>query len=141
MKTKTKTAKSSPKVEKVPVTVERPKVFIDTHKDVKPVGGTYEHSKGISRKKVTLPIGVSIQVEYGNKTHTVKVSKHPEKEGKISFLYQGKYYNSLSAIAGLITGHPTSGPNFFGLGWGTEKYRFGNLANKELVEKHLLKTK
>lgn len=54
--------------------------------------------------------GSQLLREWGGKTHRITV----EPDGR--FLYAGKHWRSLSAIARAITGARWSGPRFFGTG-------------------------
>ena len=55
-----------------------------------------------------LRAGMRLLREWGGRTHTVEVSDH-------GFVWEGRRYASLSAIARQITGARWSGPRFFGL--------------------------
>lgn len=55
-----------------------------------------------------LQAGMRLLREWGGRTHTVEVSDH-------GFVWEGRRYTSLSAIARQITGARWSGPRFFGL--------------------------
>lgn len=69
------------------------------------------HVDGASNTKVgnvALGTGSQLLREWGGKTHRVSV----EPDGR--FLYAGKSWSSLSAVARDITGARWSGPRFFG---------------------------
>ena len=63
-----------------------------------------------TRAPVALKPGTGTRLvrEWRGKTHMVDIEEN-------SFVYQGKSYRSLSAIARTITGARWSGPRFFGL--------------------------
>ena len=71
-------------------------------------GPASTHSKTPTRPRAKPRLGTRFIREWNGKSHVVEVLD----EG---FAWQGKTYNSLSAIATSITGSRWSGPRFFGL--------------------------
>lgn len=61
------------------------------------------------RPSVDLRSGTQLLRSWNDKTITVTI----EEDG---FLYEGRHYRSLSAIARIVTGAHWSGPRFFGIG-------------------------
>jgi len=58
--------------------------------------------------KQLLSPGARLVREWGGKTHVVDIGEH-------EYVWEGRSYKSLSAIAQAITGAHWSGPRFFGL--------------------------
>ncbi|WP_246805040.1 DUF2924 domain-containing protein [Mesorhizobium mediterraneum] len=72
------------------------------------VGGAGRNARSVAKPRRSQSKGTRLLRNWNGKTHIVDVMA----EG---FLFEGKLYRSLSAIAREITGAHWSGPRFFGL--------------------------
>ena len=71
--------------------------------------GAEEAVKRANKNKYNLKIGTEIIRTYKDEEHKVKVV------GDNQFEYKGKIYDTLSAVAKVISGKKVSGPDFLGL--------------------------
>jgi len=77
--------------------------------DEKPRDGDHSPAERSRPRRTALPrLGTRFVREWNGKSHVVEVVEQ-------GFVWQGKTYRSLSAIASRITGTRWSGPRFFGI--------------------------
>jgi hypothetical protein len=82
---------------------------IDRHLDKLCAASEDQLHKGVDPPATRLSAGAQLLREWGGKTHRVML------DGDGRYVYAGRSYRSLSAIAREITGARWSGPRFFGL--------------------------
>ena len=82
----------------------------------------------MATKRELVP-GECINRTYEDRNWVLKAEK--DGTGKTIYKLGDKSFKSLSSAAGYVTGRPTSGPYFWGLGWGER--RKGKWCNAEEV--------